>query len=87
MVTGADITAARNKLGVLWELGRPLGAAELGHLLRLGGDPRHKILEMERDKRMVSGPVSVAIEMMLGGCKPPTFETFARQLKSKPPPE
>ena len=74
-MTGAELTAARVKLGTLWRLGRPLGAAELGRLLRLTtGDPRHTVLEWESGKRAVSGPVSVAIEMMLAGAKPPTFE-------------
>jgi hypothetical protein len=74
-MTGAELTAARVRLGTLWGLGRPLGAAELGRLLRLAtGDPRHTVLEWERGRRPVSGPVSVAIEMMLAGAKPPEFE-------------
>ena len=81
-MTGAELTAARVKLGTMWGLGRPLGAAELGRLLRLGGDPRARILEMERGKRPISGPVSVAIEMMLAGAKPPEFEAVLAQ-KSK----
>jgi hypothetical protein len=73
-MTGAEIREARAKLGTMWGLGRPLGAAELGRLLRLAGEAGHFVLEMERGKRPVSGPVSVAIEMMLAGCKPPTFK-------------
>ena len=73
-MTGAELTAARVRLGAMWGLGRPLGAAELGRLLRLGGDPRDRIGEMERGKRPVSGPVAVAIEMMLAGAEPPEFD-------------
>jgi hypothetical protein len=73
-MTGTELRDARAKLGELWNLGRPLQAAELGRLLRLQGDPAHTIFEYERGRRPVSGPVSVAIEMMLTGAKPPTFK-------------
>lgn len=68
---GADIRAARAKLGQLWGLGRPLRAAELGRALRLKGrDPGATVLAWEAGTP-ISGPVSVAIEMMLAGAKPP----------------
>jgi hypothetical protein len=59
-MTGEELREARAKLGKLWGLGRPLGVAELGHILRLQGDPAHTILECERGKRPISRAVSVA---------------------------
>jgi len=73
-LTGAQLRKARATLGSLWGLGRPLRAAELGRLLRLRGrDPGESVLDWEAGAP-ISGPVSVAIEMMLAGAKPPTFE-------------
>lgn len=63
---------ARGKLGRMWGLGRPLHMSELGRALRLSGsDPGQSIADYEREKTRISGPVSVAIEMMLAGCMPP----------------
>ena len=73
-MTGRDIRAARAKLGKLWGLDRPLQAAELGRVLRLKGrDPGATVLAWETGTP-ISGPVSVAIEMMLRGAKPPTLD-------------
>ena len=67
-----ELHAARRALGELWGLGRPLHASELGRALRLGGrDPGESIRDYERGKTRITGPVSVAVEMMLAGAKPP----------------
>lgn len=72
-MTGSDVRKARAKLGKLYGLDRPLYAAELGRLLGLKGrDPGKSVLEWESGKP-VTGPVSVAVEMMLGGARPPTY--------------
>jgi hypothetical protein len=56
----------------MWGLDRPLHASELARALRLEGrDVGATVLRWERGERAVSGPVSVAIEMMLAGAKPP----------------
>jgi hypothetical protein len=56
----------------MWGLDRPLHAAELARALRLAGrDPGLTILRWERGVTTVSGPASVAIDMMLAGAKPP----------------
>lgn len=71
-MNGDDVFRARGTLGRMWGLGRPLFAAELARLLRLGGrDPGASIRDYERGKTAVSGPVSVALEMMLAGAPPP----------------
>ena len=71
-MTGAEIHAARGRLGHLWGLGRPLHASELGRALRLSGrDPGASVRDYERGKTAISGPVSVAIEMMLASTLPP----------------
>jgi hypothetical protein len=77
-MTGADIRKARATLGDMWGLGRPLQAAELGRVLRLQGDVGASVLAWEAGKP-VSGPVSVAIEMMLAGDRPPTLEEALAQ--------
>lgn len=71
-MTRAELTAARRTLGELWGYGRPLHASELGRALRLGGrDPGESIRDYERGKTTISGPISVAVEMMLKGALPP----------------
>lgn len=78
-MTGRDIRRARRKLGAMWDLGRPLRAAELGRLLRLQGrDPGATVLAWEAGSP-VTGPVSVAVEMMLAGAVPPTMAEALRQ--------
>jgi hypothetical protein len=67
-----ELYAARRTLGEMWGLGRPLRASEMGRVLRLGGrDPGASIRDYERGKTKISGPLSVAVEMMLAGAKPP----------------
>ena len=71
-MTTTELRNARRTLGELWGLGRPLRASEMGRALRLGGrDPGRSVLDWEAGKFPISGPVSVAVEMMLGGCLPP----------------
>jgi len=71
-MTPADLTAAREALGQRWGLGRPLRMAELGRVLRLPGkDPGQSIRDYESGETRISGPVSVAVEMMLQGAQPP----------------
>lgn len=71
-MTGDELRDARGKLGQLWGFGRPLHAAEMGRALRLGGrDPGESIRDYERGKTGISGPLSVAVEMMLAGSLPP----------------
>ena len=71
-MTPADLYAARETLGRLWNKGRPLHASELGRALRLGGrDPGASVRDYERGKTTISGPLSVAVEMMLNGALPP----------------
>jgi len=69
---GDEIRDARDKLGEMWELDRPLRMSELGRALRLRSrDVGATVHDWERGKSTISGPVSVAIEMMLAGAMPP----------------
>ena len=69
-MTGKEVRAARATLGRMWGLNRPLFASELARALRLKGrDPGATVLAWESGSP-ISGPVSVAIEMMLAGAKP-----------------
>ena len=71
-MTPADLYAARATLGLMWGLGRPLKASEMGRVLRLGGrDPGESVRDYERGKTRISGPVSLAVELMLAGAVPP----------------
>lgn len=61
-----DVRRARTELGELWGLGRHLTAAELARVLRLRGSSADKtILDYESGKTDPSGPVQVALELML----------------------
>ena len=71
-MTDSELHAARGRLGELWNLGRPVSMAEMGRALRLGGrDPGESIRDYERGTTRISGPVSVAVDLMLGGAIPP----------------
>lgn len=71
-MTGPDLRAARAALGNMWGKGRPLRMAEIGRALRLGPkDPGESIRDYERGDTRISGPISVAVEMMLKGALPP----------------
>ena len=71
-MTPEQLYNARSTLGKLWGKDRPLHASELGRALRLGGrDPGESIRDYERGKTAISGPLSVAVEMMLAGMLPP----------------
>lgn len=71
-MTPEELHSARATLGKLWGKDRPLHASELGRALRLGGrDPGESIRDYERGKTAISGPLSVAVEMMLAGMLPP----------------
>jgi hypothetical protein len=69
-MTGAELYAARARLGELWGLGHPVGVNELARALRLGKNGAGSIMKMEAGERPVSGPMSVAIEAMLAGFRP-----------------
>lgn len=71
-MTPEQLYDARATLGRMWGLARPLKASELGRALRLGGQkPGESIRDYERGKTSISGPVSVAVDMMLAGALPP----------------
>lgn len=71
-MTPDQLRDARDRLGLMWGLGRPLHMSEMGRALRLSGrDPGASIRDYERGTTRISGPVSVAVEMMLAGSLPP----------------
>jgi hypothetical protein len=71
-MTAAELYAARATLGHMWGLGRPLHMSEMGRALRLSGrDPGASIRDYERGKTRISGPMAVAVLMMLAGALPP----------------
>lgn len=74
-MTPDEIRDARRRLGRLWGLDRPLFLSELAQALRMAPASASKtILEWERGKKEPSGPVTVALAMMLAGAKPPDLE-------------
>lgn len=71
-MTPAELSAARETLGLLWGKGRPLLASELGRACRLGGaKPGESVRDYERGKTKISGPLSALIEVYLSGTIPP----------------
>ncbi len=70
-MTRNQLIAARVKLGKMAGLDRPLHKSELGRALRLQGrDPGVTVNDWERNGT-ITGPASVAIELMLAGAEPP----------------
>lgn len=78
-MTGDEMQAARVKLGELWGLDRQVLSAELGRVLGLGGrDPGESIRDYERGKTRISGPVALAIDLMLAGARPADLKARLR---------
>jgi hypothetical protein len=78
-MTGDDVRKARHTLGQAWGLGRPLHAAELGRVLGLGGrDPGRSVVDYERGATRVSGPMALALELLLAGARPADLEDRLR---------
>ena len=70
-MTPDQIRGAREKLGHMWGLNRPLRLAELGRALRFTGrDPGRYVAEYEAGNAKPPGPVTVAIDAMLAGYRP-----------------
>lgn len=70
-MTRNQLISARAKLGKMAGLERALHASELGRALRLKGNrPGDTVMEWEV-RGTISGPASVAIELMLAGAEPP----------------
>jgi len=70
-MTPDQLRDARATLGAMWGLGRPLQMSEMGRALRIPGrDPGAAIAGYESGTR-ISGPMSVAVDMMLAGALPP----------------
>jgi hypothetical protein len=69
-----DIADVRVRLGVVWGLDRPVTKRELARALHLSdkyGDEH--VAKMENHKTAISGPIEVALRMMLAGARPPTM--------------
>lgn len=65
-MTPDELRSARRTLGELHGLGRPYTLTEFGRLLRLGGvRPDQSVRDYERGKTAISGPLSLAVELML----------------------
>jgi hypothetical protein len=74
-----DIADVRVRLGGVWGLDRALTKRELARALALSekhGDEH--VAKMEAGKTAISGPIDVALRMMLGGAKPPTMADVIR---------
>lgn len=72
-MTPDQFRTARATLGSRWGLGRPLRASEMGRALRLTGrDPGRSVLDYERGKTPISGPMSLAVEYLLTLPQDPT---------------
>lgn len=70
-MTGDEMRDARGRLGQLWGLGGPLTMADMGRLLGLvGRDPGAGIRDYERGTTRISGPIALAIDLMLAGARP-----------------
>lgn len=79
MVAELSIPKVREDLGQLWGLDRALTRAELARALDLsekyGGS---HISKLEAGKTNLSGPIEVAIRMMLDGAVPHTMKNVVK---------
>jgi hypothetical protein len=74
-----DLSVARVRLGTIWGLDRPITKRELARALGLS--PRYgdeHIAKVENGKTNLSGPIEVAVRMMLAGAKPHTMADVIR---------
>lgn len=70
-----DLWTARERLGDMWGLCRPLKPAELARVLRMrGANAGRKITAWESGEARITGPASMAIEALLDGWKPNDLE-------------
>ena len=70
-MTPHDIRDARRILGERWGLGGPLTTSQMARVLRLQGRSADaSVLDWESGRREPSGPVTLAIELMVGGGRP-----------------
>lgn len=71
---GVDSADARDILGNLWNLGRPLSEQQFAVALRLNGETAATTVQhWEHGRKPMSGPVTLAVDMML----PPSRELAA----------
>lgn len=73
--SGLDMGQVRQELGRLWGLEREITRAELARALDLS--PRYggsHVSKLEAGKTTLSGPIEVAIRMMLDGARPHTMD-------------
>lgn len=77
-MTGEEVAAARQKLGSMWGVGRPLARSELARALGLSPtNGNDHVLNMENGKSAVSGTISILLTMYLAGSVPlDTIEIF-----------
>lgn len=73
LLTGRELTQARTDIGHRWGLGRALTEGELARALEFqsnGGRLFNMVRDLEREKRPMTGPVSVAVRAFLAGYVP-----------------
>ncbi len=70
-MTPDELFGARYALGTAWGLGRALTLAEFGRILDLAGkDPGESMRDLERGKTRISGPLALAVDLMIAGAQP-----------------
>lgn len=87
ILTAAEIRDARRTLGIRWGLNVPLSMSQMARLVRLGGKNGSDTVrkwEEGRSDRPVSGPVSLAVELMLDGAEPADLQEILRMPAERP---
>ena len=90
MMTGDDVKAARVRLGEIWGVGRPLSPIELARALGLSPtNGNDHVLNMEKGKSKVSGPIELLIEFYLSEkvFPPDRIEIFKTNSRGRIDPE
>lgn len=69
-----DVKEARERIGTLMGLGRPISYRETARMLRMApASGSHTVRKWEADGS-ITGPASVALEVIMGGAIPPTVD-------------
>lgn len=81
-MTGEELRAARRTLGMAWGVERPLSLMEMAWVLRLAGkDPGASLRDYEQGKGVISGPMSLAVELLLAGARPAELEAMLEEIR------
>jgi hypothetical protein len=83
-MTGSELEDARLQIGLAWGLKRPLNMTEMGKLLHCGGrSPGATITLWERGRNKIPGPARTAVQALIDGWRPATWQDIVTPSRRK----